>query len=179
MQNTISRQARAEVLMALRERYQQAPKQEKTKVLDEFIAVAGCHRKHAIRLLASTNEATPAVASVSRRTYDEAVREALIVLWEAADRICGKRLKAVLPSLVTALEQHGHMALDAAVRQRLLSASAATIDRLLVSARNNSSRRKKRKTSTKPSRQVAIRTFADWKEPAAGFSGDRFRGPRR
>ncbi len=82
MQNTISRQARAEVLMALRERYQQAPKQEKTKVLDEFIAVAGCHRKHAIRLLTSTNEAVPAVASGGRRTYDEAVREALIVLWK-------------------------------------------------------------------------------------------------
>src|SRR5271157_4656610 len=41
--------------------------------------------------------------------------------------------------------------------------------RLLVSARNNSSRRKKRKTSTKPSRQVPIRTFADWKEPAPGY----------
>ena len=168
MQNTISRQARAEVLRALRERYQQAPKHEKTKVLDEFVAVAGCHRKHAIRLLTG-NEAVRGTAAGGRRTYDEAVREALIVLWEAADRICGKRLKAVLPSLVAALEQHGHMALDAAVRQRLLAASAATIDRLLVSVRNSSSRRKKRKTSTKPSRQVPIRTFADWKEPLPGF----------
>jgi hypothetical protein len=169
MQNTISRQARAEVLRALRERYQQAPKHEKTKVLDEFVAVAGCHRKHAIRLLTGSNDVVPGVSAGGRRTYDEAVREALIVLWEAADRICGKRLKAVLPSLVAALEQHGHMALDAAVRQRLLSASAATIDRLLVSVRNNSSRRKKRKASTKPSRQVPIRTFADWKEPLPGF----------
>jgi hypothetical protein len=169
MQNTISRQARAEVLRALRERYEQAPKHEKTKVLDEFVAVAGCHRKHAIRLLTCSKDAVRAAATGGRRTYDEAVREALIVLWEAADRICGKRLKAILPSLVAALEQHGHMALDAAVRQRLLSASAATIDRLLVSVRNNSSRRKKRKTSTKPSRQVPIRTFADWNEPLPGF----------
>ena len=29
----------------------------------------------------------------ARRVYDDAVREALIVLWEASDRICGKRLK--------------------------------------------------------------------------------------
>lgn len=169
MQNTISKKARAEVLGALRVRYQQAAKDEKTKILDEFVAVAGCHRKHAIRLLTASSDAAAAVAVRSRRTYDEAVREALIVLWEAADRICGKRLKAILPSLVAALEQHGHMALEAAVRQRLLSASAATIDRLLVSVRNNSSRGKKRKTSTKPSRQVAIRTFADWKEPLPGF----------
>jgi len=27
------------------------------------------------------------------------VKEALIVLWEAADRICGKRLKTILPLL--------------------------------------------------------------------------------
>ena len=39
----------------------------------------------------------PTAPVVARRTYDEAVRQALIVLWEAADRICGKRLKAVLP----------------------------------------------------------------------------------
>jgi hypothetical protein len=169
MQNTISRPARAEVLGALRERYQQAPKHEKTKVLDEFVAVAGCHRKHAIRLLTGNSEAVAGAAARGRRTYDDAVREALIVLWEAADRICGKRLKAVLPSLVAALERHGHVALDATVRQRLLSASAATIDRLLASVRANTSRRKKRKTSTKPSRQVPIRTFADWKEPLPGF----------
>lgn len=93
MQNKISSEARAEVLGALRDRYRQAPKQEKTKVLDEFVAVAGCHRKHAIRLLTDrgvSGDAAPAVVKPGRRTYDEAVREAVIVLWEAADRICGK-----------------------------------------------------------------------------------------
>jgi hypothetical protein len=168
MHNKISREARAEVLGALRERYQQAPKHEKTKVLDEFVAVAGCHRKHAIRLLTSSDAAAPGV-SAGRRTYGDAVREAMIVLWEASDRICGKRLKAILPSLIAALERHGHLALDDAVRQGVLSASAATIDRLLTSVRSNTSRRKKRKTSTKPSRQVPVRTFADWKEPAPGY----------
>ena len=43
--------------------------------------------------------AAPTVTK-GRRIYDEAVREALIVVWEASDRICGKRLKAVLPSLI-------------------------------------------------------------------------------
>ena len=169
MHTTISRQTRAELLAALRERYQQGSKQDKAKILDEFVAVAGCHRKHAIRLLTATRPAAVAAAGVARRTYDEAVREALIVLWEAADRICGKRLKAVLPSLITALEQHGHMALDATVRQRLLKASAATIDRLLASVRGTASGRKKRKRATKPSQQVPVRTFADWKEPLPGY----------
>jgi hypothetical protein len=40
-----------------------------------------------------------------RRVYGEAVREALILLWEASDRVCGKRLKALLPVLITAMER--------------------------------------------------------------------------
>ena len=169
MHPTISPQTRTELLDALRQRYQQASKQEKAKILDEFVAVAGCHRMHAIRLLGGTRLLTSAAAVVDRRTYDEAVREALVVWWEAADRMCGKRLKAVLPSLVAALEPHGHLALDPTVRQRLLAASAATIDRLLTSVRGGASPRKKRKRATKPSTQVPIRTFADWNDPLPGY----------
>ena len=135
MHPTISTQTRTELLEALRQRYRRASKQEKAKILDEFVAVAGCHRKHAIRLLAGNHRAAPAAATVDRRIYDEAVREALVVLWEAADRICGKRLKAVLPRLVAALERHGHLTLDPTVRQRLHAASPATIDRLLAPER--------------------------------------------
>ena len=105
MHHTISKSSRAELLEALRQRYRCACKQDKAKILDEFVAVAGCHRKHAIRLLSGPRTAAPAAPAVARRTYDEAVREALIVLWEAADRICGKRLKAALPDLVASLER--------------------------------------------------------------------------
>jgi hypothetical protein len=168
MQNTISKPAKAELLEALRQRYQHVSKLEKTRVLDEFVAVAGCHRKHAIRLLCSEQRIRPDVPTSDRRIYDEAVREALVVLWEAADRICGKRLKAILPGLVTSLEQHGHLALDAIVRQHLLSISPATIDRLLASVRSHACHHKKRKKATQTSKVIPIRTFADWKEPAPG-----------
>ena len=80
MHNSIGRQTRSELLESLRQRYQRAAKAEKTKVLDEFVAVAGCHRKHAIRLLARNNRTAPAAPAVARRTYDEAVRQALVVL---------------------------------------------------------------------------------------------------
>jgi len=46
-----------------------------------------------------------------RRVYDEAVREAPIVVWEDSDRICGKRVRPLLPILVEAMEQHGHLQL--------------------------------------------------------------------
>ena len=42
------------------------------------------------------------------RLYDEAVRQALLVLWEAGDRVCGKRLNALIPVLIGAMERHGH-----------------------------------------------------------------------
>ena len=49
------------------------------------------------------------------------------------------------------------------------SASPATIDRLLASVRGVASGRKKCKTATKQSKQVPIRTFADWNGPPPGL----------
>ena len=169
MSDKISKQGKRELLEVLRQRYQQAAKQDKSKILDEFVAVAGCHRKHAIRLLTANGPLAATAPVVARRTYDEAVRQALIVLWEAADRICGKRLKAVLPGLIAALERHGHLNLDAEVRQRVLAVSAATIDRLLASVRSNTSQRRKRRASTKPSKEIPIRTFADYGDALPGY----------
>src|SRR5713101_6208298 len=82
------------------------------------------------------------------RLYDEAVRQALIVFWEASDRICGKRLKPLLPVLLPALEGHGHVKLDPTVRAQLLAVSAATIDRMLSGARAAASGRRSRAKTT-------------------------------
>jgi hypothetical protein len=169
MGTEISREARKEVLESLRSRYGEASRAEKSKILDEFVALAGCHRKHAIRLLTATDGAPADAPRIARRIYTEAVREALVVLWEAADRICGKRLKAILPDLVAAMERHGHLSLDPTVRELILGASAATIDRLLAPIRRTAGRRRKRKVVSKVSRSIPVRTFADWKEPGPGF----------
>ena len=71
-------------------RYSNSSKTVKTRILDEFVAVSGCHRKHVIRLLgnkAGNALKTPTNVACGRRIYDEAVKQALIVMWEAADRI--------------------------------------------------------------------------------------------
>ena len=130
----LSKQARDELLAALRQRYRSASATDKGRVLDEVVALTGYHRKHAIRLLRESH-AQPKARAVRSRVYDDAVREAIGVLWEAADRICAKRLKALLPVLVPALERHGHLALDETVRLRVLTVSAATMDRLLCARR--------------------------------------------
>src|SRR4051812_35953877 len=108
MHAEISKQTKHELLRVLHERYLHASKSEKSEMLNEFVAISRCHRKHAIRLITKAQPVIREGPTVTRRIYSEAVREALVVLWEAADRICGKRLKAVLPDLIAAMEQHGH-----------------------------------------------------------------------
>ena len=99
----ISAAARQELVQAIVERYRSGTTGAKRRILDEFVSLTGYHRKHAIRVL---NEYTGTPAATTRgrvRVYDEAVRQALIVLWEASDRVCGKRLKPLLPVLLPAL----------------------------------------------------------------------------
>lgn len=152
----VSTAMRIEVLEAIRGRYREVSKRDKTRMLDEFVALTGCHRKHAVRLLGLVDEPEEREVPRGRRIYDEAVRQALIVVWEASDRIYGKRLKAALPSMVESLERHGHLDLDPGVRQRLFSASASTMDRLLRPVRERAG-----------SRGQAISRLTWWRTAAA------------
>jgi hypothetical protein len=70
-----------------------------------------------------------------RRKYDATSKNALTALWEASDRVCGKRLKVMIPTLLPALERNGRLKLDELDRDRVLAASAATIDRMLRDVR--------------------------------------------
>lgn len=109
--------------------YREGSTVEKGKILDEFTKVTGYHRKHAIRLLGTEKE--DKIIPPNRRISDEAVKEALTVIWEASDRICSKRVKPLIPTMIHALEAHKYFKLNDQVREKLLSVSPATIDRLL------------------------------------------------
>ncbi|MBE3063430.1 MAG: hypothetical protein IMZ69_00190 [Spirochaetes bacterium] len=122
---TMSPAARRELVLAVVERYQSVQADQKGQILDEFIALTGFHRKHAIRVLNGPPRSSSSTPPGRFKVYGEAVRQALVVLWEASDRICGKRLKPLLPVLLPALERHGHLGLDANVRAQLLAISAA------------------------------------------------------
>jgi hypothetical protein len=169
MRKQISPAGREELLGAVAERYRQATRGERKTILDEFVAITGYHRKHAIRVLKKGRSKGGKARRTRLRLYDEAVREALVVLWEASDRLCGKRLKPLIPVLLEALQRHGHLLLDKDVRDRVLAVSAATIDRLLGPTRL--AVRGRQRASAKPAvrSQVPVRTFSDWNEPAPGF----------
>jgi hypothetical protein len=127
----ISMVVRDELVAAVAERYLRAHRTERGRILDEFTEVTGFHRKHAMRLLRAGRTNRRSGPRPSRRTYDDATRGALIVIWEASDRICGKRLRPLVPIMVEAMERHGHLRLAPEVRIRLLAMRAATIDRAL------------------------------------------------
>ena len=168
MKTKMTHAMRMELANAIRGRYVAAASKDKRRILEEFIAATGYHDKSAIRALNSPSK--PKSRQTRRRPslYDEAARGALIVLWEASDRICGKRLKALLPILLPALERNGHLKLEEEIRHKIVSMSAATIDRLLQMPRRTTRTRKLARVVPEPRRRIKMRTFADWNEPLPG-----------
>lgn len=171
----MSLKARYELLSVTAPRYQIATKKEKQQILDEFIKVTGYHRKYAITLLRQwrvKDSSTPGKKKRKRsKKYDEAVQEALIIIWKAANCICSKRLVPCIPLYIDALERHSHLHLTDEVREKLMTISASTIDRLLSTIRYGG--RGRGIGTTKPGellkKQIPIRTFADWDDKQPGF----------
>ena len=79
---------RRELIDAVGTRYRAVATSEKKTILDEFVSLTGYHRKHATRVLGTVSRVEQK-APMRERVYDEAVRQALIVLWEASDRRSG------------------------------------------------------------------------------------------
>jgi hypothetical protein len=165
--SSISRKTRP-IALAVGERYRTAKKVEKSKILSEFVALSGYHPKHAVRVMNHPPTSAQLRGGGRPRVYEEGVKQAPIVLWEASGRVCGKRLKPLLPLLVDSMERHGHLHLDPAIRTRVLSVSASTIDRILAEPRAQQPGRRKGRKKPLIGKQIQVRTFADWNEPQPG-----------
>jgi hypothetical protein len=171
----MSIKARRELLAAQAERYQKSTKKEKQAILDEFVKATGYQRKYAIRLLNNYEQDVSRTKRSKRKPrakiYNAAVKAALLVVWEATNPICSKRLVPFIPEIVTVLERLGYLSLDESVKTCLLTLSPSTVDRLLSQTR--AEKRGRGLSTTKPGallkRQIAIRSFADWDEARPGF----------
>jgi hypothetical protein len=174
MAGRISMRARREVVAVVAKRYRSSDRSAKGRILDELCATTGWHRKHAVRALRQdepvTEEDVEALRERKRR-YGATIKDALTALWEASDRVCGKRLKVMIPTLLPALERNDRLKLDNADRDRVLAISAASIDRLLGDVKLAASGGKRRRAgfSSAIRREVPIRTFNDWNNPPPGF----------
>jgi hypothetical protein len=163
--------SKRELLRAIRPRYTLGNRTAKQQILDELVAATGYHRKYAIHLLNHPPKRTTGQRRPRRSKYTGRVRTALESVWRVANCICGKRLVAVLPQYVAALERHGELDLDAETRCLLLSLSAATADRLLARARSET--KPHGLSTTKPGSllkaTIPVRTFAEWDDAQPGF----------
>lgn len=156
-------------LEAIRVRYRKADRAGKAKILDEFCAVCGYHRKYAIRLLGrKPGRSVPRRVGRKPRYDSPGLLEALRRIWLASDQLCGKRLKAALPLWLPYYESE-YDELEASDRHALLTVSASTLDRLLKPLRVS---HPKGLCGTKPGtllkRQIPIRC-EHWDVSQPGF----------
>ena len=105
MERQLNLMTRQELIRAVGTRYRTATQGQKTEILNEFVQLTQYHRKYALQLLGQDpDQVEMKPPRISRRIYQEAAREALTLLWEASDRLCGKRLQPLLPVLVEAMD---------------------------------------------------------------------------
>ena len=166
----MSQHSKRELWETIQPRYLKAPKAEKHKILDEFIAATGFHRKYANRILKHGYPRHQGRKKGKRPIYRGEVVAVLEKVWEVYGRICSKRLHPFLPEGIRILERCRELSLSPEIEHLLLSMSRSTIDRCLHPIRFRSSHGL---STTKPGtllkKAIPVRTFADWNEDKPGF----------
>jgi len=131
----MSLSSKREYLARIHGRYQRAGRAHKSRILDEFCATCGYHRKAALRLLHRPLRLGPPKRSGPKVIYEPAeVLPVLKAVWLASDQLCSKLLQAALPEWLEHYERRC-APLPEAFRKKLLRISPAQIDRLLRPAR--------------------------------------------
>jgi hypothetical protein len=169
-------------------RYRKSDKKGKKTILDEFVRTTEYNRKYAIHLLSNwgkeqvrmvDGQAVKLVVGAPKKhkkrkgtpIYDEAVREALKKIWQTFDYMCGKRLVVLLRMNMDLLYEEQEFAISGEVREKLMSISASTIDRILAGERKKLQLKGRSTTraGTLLKHQIPIRVFFDWDERKPGF----------
>jgi hypothetical protein len=169
----MSLKSKRELLEVVQPRYLKASKVEKQKMLDEFTAATGYHRKHAIRVLKNQMQVQNRLKRKTKTyptRYGGEVVQALEQIWEIYGQICSKRLHPFLPEALRVLERCQEIELAPATKDLLLKISSASIDRCLRPIRLQSPHGL---STTKPGsllkKSIAVRTFTEWSEQQPGF----------
>ena len=153
-------------------RYLKATRSEKTQILSDFMATCKYNRKYAIGILNNPPTIRKAPVKRPRATrYNDDLRRALAELWQDSGGLCSKRLIPFLPELIAALERHDEISLSAPTREKLLTLSTATADRLLSQVRR--SHPMHGLSLTKPGtllrEQIKVRTTFGWDDTLPGY----------
>lgn len=73
-----------------------------------------------------------------------------------------------MPQLIPAMEKHGHISLNPALREQLMRISASSIDRLLKEARTTAGKKRNRVVN-RVSKSIPVRMFTEHERHSPGF----------
>ena len=166
-----------ELTKAVLPRYLKGNKDEKQKILDEFEAVTGYHRKYAIRKLKKlqmTLHIKENIAGVHirnrERIYDRYVEAVIEQIYEALGGIGARRIH---PHITTVLEKgifFGHIKVDPITEMKVRAISKSTLDRMITRVRERNSI--KGISTTRPGvllkNEIPLRVGV-WEETDIGF----------
>ncbi len=137
----MSNELKRQYLERVRSRYFKSNRKQKTLIIDEFCQVCDITRKHAIRLL--NEDFKNNVRKAGRKVfYGPEVHEHVLILWQAMNQMCSKKMVAAIPIWIEFYEVSDH------TKYFLKRISASTIDRILQKHRKEW---RKGQSSTEPS----------------------------
>jgi hypothetical protein len=187
----LTMQARHAVVRELSSRFLRSSKKDRSQILSDFVQLTGYTRCYAAFILRTCGRKQVRMIAGKRVVFvpaharqpgakrhrsgpyrTKAFLDALRQFWALSDGLCGKRLVAFIREIVPLLERQKRLRIPLEnIREQLLSASAATIDRILAPTKRES--RLKGRSLTRPGmllkHHIPIRTFADWNDVRPGF----------
>ena len=184
----LSMKERNSVTKEVAERYKNASKNEKIKILNEYIAITGFHRKYAINKINSyikkrnysfNNKKMTSIKVIEpkkkkrvyTKEYDEPFQTSLIRIWSYFDYLCGQRLVPFIRENIEALTNEKSFKINETIKEKLLNVSSATINRLINIARNKNKLHgiSTTKAGKSLNQLIPIRVFFDGDERIPGF----------
>ena len=179
---------RKKIRAELAKQYRKAKKNEKTKILDEYLKLLGKgNRKYAIytlnregkkqlRFIGGKNVNVEITSSLRRKRvykkyYDEKVEKVLILLWKFFRYVCGERLVPMLRANLDVISRKHRFGITAEVKKKLATISRATVERLLTDERKRHKLKGKRATKKGAllKNQIPVRKFWAWDDKQPGF----------
>ena len=166
-----------EVTKEVLPRYLKANREEKKKILDEFSATTGYHRKSAIRKLKQLQMAPHIKESVAgahtrkrERIYDGYVEAVVEQIYEALGGIGSRRIHPQVSMILEKGIRFGHIKVDPITEMKVRAMSRSTLDRMITRIRERNSI--KGISTTRPGillkSEIPLRVGV-WEETDCGF----------
>jgi hypothetical protein len=166
----MTKMSKREYLIELKQKYYHADRQQKIQLLNDFCDFTKYHRKSALRLIHQKLSPKWKHPPVKVKYYDQETIDALLILWRAADEICGERFQPFIPELLKKMTTCGEIQVTDEIREKLLQISIGHVKRIIRQKKRISTT--KIKGTTRPGtllkHQIAIR-FGPWEEVDPGY----------